>query len=66
MSDIILPCIQSPVEERDPKPSQKQEEKHERESECKPRAKINTVAVWKVAVKQKTFLSNCYERIVFL
>lgn len=53
MSDTTLPCIQSPVEKCNPYPSQKQEEKHEWESEGKPRAKVDEVAVWKVAVNQK-------------
>lgn len=47
------PCIQSSVEKCNPKPSQKQEEEHEWESKCKPRAKIDKITVWKVAVKDK-------------
>lgn len=65
MCVTTLPCIQSPVEKRNPNPSQKQENNHERESECKPRAKIDQVAVWKVAVKQRDSRQTAGKRLFF-
>lgn len=54
-SDAELPWIQSTVEERDPYPPNQQEDEHERESKCKPGAKIDQLAVWKIAERQRKF-----------
>lgn len=51
-SGAELPWAQSTVEERDPYPTGQQEDEHERESKGKPGAKVDQLAVWKIAERQ--------------
>lgn len=40
----FVPCIEPPVEERNPDPTQNEKEEHEREGEDKPWAEVYEVA----------------------
>lgn len=50
---VMLPCVQSSIEIRDPQPSHEQEDDHQREGEGEPGAEVDDVTVWEVAGKSK-------------
>lgn len=49
-----VPCIEPPVEERDPDPTQNEEKEHEGEGEDKPWAEVNEVAFREGATDKHT------------